>query len=321
MRNLILNDRVLKNEMQVVRAERRFRIEDPPEGTIEEVLMAQLFMAHPYRWPVIGWMSDLLAIDADDCRAFYAKFYHPGNATLVIVGDFEVATTKELVTKHFQKLQAGPTPPKVRTYDAPHRHSTRSIIRREAETGLLRVGFHGPRADSEDAPALDLLEQILTGDRKSRLHAQLVRDAGLAIDVGMTHWFRIDPEPLVLRVTLRPQASAVEAEKLLWQELDRIAATAPTEDEVEGARVARTSSHIRSFVSYHGRGNLLGTFQTVLGDWQHAFKLPELYSAVTPEQVRAAAAKYFDRQRSTTVILEPLEAKPTGNANDRKEDR
>jgi predicted Zn-dependent peptidase len=305
MQNLAISKQILDNEMSVVREERRLRTEDQPEGMAGEVFGSQLFMAHPYHWPVVGWMSDLNAIDVDDCRAFFSRYYHPGNATLVLVGDFDPDEAMKLVTKWFDPIKAGPKPPEVRTYDAKRRHETRTILRREAEAPLWFLGFQGPPGKSPDFATIDVLERVLTGSEGSRLTRRLVREEALALSVGMQHWWHIDPEPLAIVMQLRPGGSVARGEEVVWEEIEKLKTGLVTPAELERAKTGLVADRVRSLVGVNARGRVLGLFQTVVGDWRHAFALPGLYEAVTAEQIREVAKKYFDRHVSTTLVLEP----------------
>ena len=110
MQGLILDANEFKTEREVVKEERRLRNEDDPQGALVEALFAQAFMSHPYHWPVIGWFSDLDAMNLDDLQRHYDTYYSPNNATLIVVGDIKADTLLPTIAKLFEPIPKGPSP-------------------------------------------------------------------------------------------------------------------------------------------------------------------------------------------------------------------
>src|SRR6202165_3481188 len=119
MASLIIDDSSLAREREVVKEERRFRTDNDIDGMMDEALGALTFLAHPYRWPVIGWMSDIEAISREDCERYFRAYYAPNNCTLVLVGDFEAAAAMREIERLYGSIPAGEPPPGVPTGDAP----------------------------------------------------------------------------------------------------------------------------------------------------------------------------------------------------------
>lgn len=133
MQNLILDPREFLSERDVVKEERRMRYEDDPTQTMVEQMMATAFAAHPYQWPVIGWMADLENLTRDDLSRHYKTYYAPNNATIVIVGDFDTRKVLPLVEKYFGGIPRGPEVPKVGAVEPKQLGEKRVTVRREAE--------------------------------------------------------------------------------------------------------------------------------------------------------------------------------------------
>src|SRR5215468_5167652 len=119
MRNLLLDPKEIDSERQVVMEERRTRTEDDPDGLLSEEMMSLAFKAHPYRWPVIGWMEDIRRINPTELRAFYDTYYQPNNALLVVVGDVTAATLMTRIRELFGQIPRGPDPPPVTAIEPP----------------------------------------------------------------------------------------------------------------------------------------------------------------------------------------------------------
>src|SRR5262249_29071780 len=162
MRNLLFDPAEIDAERQVVMEERRTRTEDSPEGSLAEEFSAVAYMAHPYGWPVIGWMDDIRRITPGLLRGFYDTYYLPGNAVLVVVGDVDAARVLDRVRQVYGAIPRGPTPPPVRAVEPAQLSDRRVVVRKEtARLPVVYLGWHVPNNRSPDAPALELLSTIL----------------------------------------------------------------------------------------------------------------------------------------------------------------
>ncbi len=179
-----LDQKKFDTEREVVKNERRQSYENRPYGLDSEAILSVLFpKGHPYSWPTIGSMDDLNKATLDDLKAFFGEFYHPANATLCLAGDFEPAEAKALIQKYFGGLAAGPKPHAVAVPTAPAK--AEKLVRFD-RVQLPRVYWNWPglAADHPDAPALDLLADVLAGGETSRLHRELVLEKRLSKDVS-----------------------------------------------------------------------------------------------------------------------------------------
>ena len=171
-------------EREVVKNERRQSVDNVPYGLVEETLLANVFpKGHPYSWSVIGSMKDLNAASLDDLKAFFAEFYHPANATLCLVGDFDPAAARRLIARYFGPLAAGVRPAKVKAKEAAVK-SRHLELADQVNLPRIHWAWETVADDHPDAPALDLLAIVLAGGETSRLYKSLVRDLRLAKDVS-----------------------------------------------------------------------------------------------------------------------------------------
>jgi len=162
MRNLLLDPKEINSERQVVAEERRTRTEDDPDGYLSEEFLAAAYKAHPYGWPVIGWMSDILRINPPELRAFYNRHYQPNNALLVVAGDVDARRVMSRVRETFGRIPRGPSPRPMDAIEPPQLAERRVVLyKADARAPIVYIGFHVPNYTSTDAPALELLSTIL----------------------------------------------------------------------------------------------------------------------------------------------------------------
>ncbi|MGH8303096.1 MAG: M16 family metallopeptidase, partial [Steroidobacteraceae bacterium] len=181
--NLAFGPEVIESERGVVASERRLRVEDNNHGLLAEQVQAAAFVAHPYRFPTIGWPADIQSWRLQDLQAFYRIHYAPNNLTLALAGDLDPQRAIALVRRFFEPIPAQAPPPPVRTVEPEQLCERRVLIRRKAQTPLLQCAYKAPAAADPRAPAVSLLLSALVEGDASRLHRILVEDRRLAIEV------------------------------------------------------------------------------------------------------------------------------------------
>src|SRR5512142_2773262 len=231
MRSLRLTDEALEQEREVVKEERRLRTENSIFGLMEEQLEALVFLAHPYRWPVIGWMDDIERITRADCEAFFRTYYAPSNAAVYVVGDVDPDAAVALIGRYYADIPAGPRPAPVPQGEPPQRGERRAIVRYPAQAPAFLAGWRGPAARSPDSAALDVLQVCLAVVESSRLRRRLVQELELAVSISISWGWRIDPGVFLAFAELAPGVKTARAEATLWEELDRMATRGPSAAE------------------------------------------------------------------------------------------
>jgi predicted Zn-dependent peptidase len=305
MRSLQLTTDSLEQEREVVKEERRLRTDNSVFGLMEEQLEALVFLAHPYRWPVIGWMDDIERITRDDCEAFFRTYYAPSNAAIYCVGDVDPDGLIQAVERAYGDIPRGPAPAPVAPGEPPQRGERRARIRYPAQAPALLAGWRGPAARSPDAAALDVVQVCLGVGESSRLRKRLVLELELAVSVTISWGWRIDPGVFFVFAELTPGVKLERAEAVLWQEIEKIATRGVTAAEVKRAKSLLRSSLLHEFATHHGVAHALGQAEALLGDWREAGRALEHYADVTPREVKRAAAEYLDPSRRCVVELEP----------------
>ena len=309
MRSLRIDDDALAQERDVVKEERRLRTDNSIFGLMEEQLEALVFLAHPYRWPVIGWMDDIERITRADCEAFFRTYYAPSNAAIYAVGDLDPAATVALLERQYGDIPTGPAPSPVPVGEPAQRGERRAAIRFPAQAPALLVGWRGPEGRSPDASALDVLQVCLTVGESSRLRRRLVRQEEAAVSVTISWGWRIDPGIFFAFLELTPGEDPRKVERMLYEEIEKVARRGVTAGEIARARALLRSAVLHELSTHHGVAHALAQAEALVGDWREAGRALEHYEAIGPKDVKRVAAEYLDPARRSVVVLEP-EGKP-----------
>jgi zinc protease len=308
MRHLLLDAAEIDSERKVVMEERRMRSEDDPDGLVYEAMSSLAFVAHPYRWPIIGWMSDIARINRAELRAFYDTYYLPNNAIVVIAGDVRAPAALAMVRRHFAGVPRGPAPPPVTAVEPPAIDERRLVVRREqAQLPVVNIAWHVPNHTSPDAPALELLSTLLSSGRASRLYQKLVYEKRMVLGAGGDYsYFSLDPSLFWFYAAPLPGQAPDAVEQALLAEIERLKQEVVPEEELARARNQIEASFVWQQDSVFSRASALGRFE-ILGSWRlFDDYLPRL-RAVTAADLQRVARTYFALDRKNVSILLPLE--------------
>ncbi len=306
MQNLLLDPREFTSEREVVKEERRMRTDDDPTSTMVEEMTAEAFIAHPYEWPVIGWMADISSITRDDLVNHYHTYYAPNNATIVVVGDFDTKTLFPKIEKYFGRIPRGPAVPGVGAVEPPQTGERRVVVKREAELPAVFAGYHTPTIKDPDTYALEVLQGILSSGKSSRLFRTLVYDKQIALYAGGDYDnVSTDPDLFYLYAGVMPGKTPEEVEKALYGEIDRFKNEPVSDEELQKAKNQIEASFIMGQDSNFNQAMLLGRFETV-ASWRILEHYVDNVRAVTKNDVMRVARKYFSEDNRTVGILIPL---------------
>jgi predicted Zn-dependent peptidase len=309
MHGLRITPETLEQERQVVLEERRLRTDNSVFGLMEEQLEALVFLAHPYRWPVIGWQEDIERIAREDCLDYFRTYYAPNNATIFGVGDLDPDRTLREVERLYGDVPPGPPAPPVAQGEPPQRGERRAVVRYPAQAPAVLVGWRGPDARHADSPALDVLQTVLATGEASRLRRRLVEDEEIAVSVHASWGWRIDPGVFLVFAELAPGARRERAEAILWEEIAKVAAKPIGAPELRRAQRLLRSAVLHELATHNGVAHAMGQAEVLLGDWRQAGRALEQYAAVTARDVRDVARRWLDPARRCVVAMEPEAAR------------
>jgi len=310
MAHLLIDEKQFQPERQVVIEERRLRIEDQPASVLGEVMRATAFLAHPYRWPVIGWLSDIEGYTREDLVQYYRTYYAPNNATLVVAGDIRKDELLPRIQALFGKIPRGPDPPKVVTVEPPQQGERRVTVKKEAELPLVFVVYHAPNLTHPDTFALDILAYVLGGGRSARLHQRMVYEKQLAsyasADYSGVH---VDPYLFGLSAGPLPGKTAEEVEQALYAEVERVQREPITDRELQKAKNQLESEFIFAQDSVHQLATMLGSWESV-ASWRLLAGYLDGIRTVTAADVQRVARQYLMPEKRTVAILIPTKPAP-----------
>ena len=310
MQNLVLGDEEFAREVEVVKEERRLRTDDQPRALVHEQLMATAFQAHPYRRPVIGWMTDLEAMQAEDARAWYRLWYAPNNAWLVVVGDVDHQEVFRQADRHYGAIAARALPARRISAEPAQRGPRSAVVRAPAELPYLAMAWQVPAlrdpAADREAYALQVLAAVLDGHDGARLNRHLVRDARLALSAGAGYdGSSRGPALFYLDGVPAPGHSMDELEAALRAELQRIRDTGVSAAELARVKTQAVASRVYKRDSLMGQAMEIGFLEAAGLSWRDEERLLEGLRTVTAEEVQAVARRYFTDDNLSMARLEP----------------
>lgn len=309
MRFLQIDPKDLLSEQQVVAEERRWRVDNNPQGLMREVLFGELYKVHPYTWPVIGTMADIQAYTSEKLRYFYDEYYVPNNAVLVLSGDFQVESTKKLIQKYYGKLKVRPKKEKTFPIEPPRTQSTLRIVEKQIQAPSLAIGLQGLKAGDSEAYALDLLAAILGDGQSSRLYKRLVLDGNQTSSVGSFSLANKDPGSFLVSAQLKPGAHLNAVEKAILAEFDRIKKSRVSAQELQRAKSKVLADYVNNLTTIDGKAQALALNEIIFGDYKRLFTDLQRYEKVTIEDIQKVAQKYLHSQNRVTVHLVPQKAR------------
>ena len=281
-------------ERDVVREERRMRVESSPQGMLVESLLATAFAAHPYRNMPGGWASDIENFRLPEAIAFYKKYYVPSNITIAIAGDVDAKECRRLADKYFSILPAGPEPSGPRTVEPVQKGEKRVQVESPAQP-IVAIGYKRPDQLDKDDPVFDVLNEILSGERTGLLYTELVRDKQISLAAGAESSFPGGKYPSLFILFLVPnQGHTVEEnEKAAYEIVERVKREKVTDETLNRIKIKVRASLIRRLDSNSGMADALTFYYANFGDWRKMFTTIDDIAKVTADDVQRVARQYL----------------------------
>ena len=311
--NLSFNPEVVESERGVVASERRTSVDGNNFGILSEQLYASAFTAHPYQWPVVGWMVDIENWKMEDLKRHFEMGYSPSNATMVVTGDITPDEIIKLAEKYIEPIKSHNPPPPVTTREPEQMGERRVVIRKFAQLPILMMGYHVPESKNPDYYPLQILETILFSGQSSRMYQRLVDKDQIALFVNGGSGFSFDPT--LFEINSQPKAG-VEPERLekaIYEELERIKTQPVTDQELEKAKNIQLANFYRQLKTISGKANVLGSYEVFFGDYRKLFTAADDFSRVTKDDLLRVAKKYFGEKNRTVATLIPEKEQDKSN--------
>ena len=317
MSSLAINDTNFNSERDVVKEEYGQRILANPYGEFSLALEQKSFAAHPYKRPTIGNIAELDASQLPEVRAFHSTFYRPDNATLIVVGDIKPEELETWTKKYFGTI---PKPsekiPRVSATEPARKEDAVSVMYSpKAPLPAFAVTYLAPSIRSEDTPALDIADAILSEGESSRLYQSLVYEQQIATRVSFNADLREDLGLLTFRLVLASGKSVPEAEKALDAQIEKVLKNGVTEDELNKAKNQFLTGKLRELQTNNGKASALGEAAVIYGDAERINTGLAKLQAVTADQVKSVLNKYIAGKKRVVIEYLPEAMKPRAAAS------
>jgi zinc protease len=296
------------NQRDVVLNERRQNYENRPYGLAPMAMLAALYPAdHPYHWPTIGEIADLNTVKLEEVQAFFARYYHPANASLALAGDFDSAEALALARAYFEDIAPGDSVPRVNARASLDR-DVRIRLEDRVELPRVYVAWHTTPMFAEGDAELDLAADLLANGKTSRLYRRLVFDQRIATDVSASQNSREMAGFLQIGATAAPGHTLADLEQAIVEEIAGLSTDGPTDDEIDRGRVQAESQFVfrlQTVGGFGGKSDQLNAYNTFVGDPAYFTEDLARYQRVTKPTLRDTVARYLDPARRVTLSLVP----------------
>jgi len=301
-----LTDAKFDNQRDVVLNERRQNYENRPYGLAGMAIVSALYPAHhPYHWLTIGAADDIRAAHIDDVKAFFQRYYHPRNASLALAGDIDPERGLALAEEYFGDIPGGAKPDRVAVAPPqPSRDDVRMVLEDRVELPRLYLAWHSPALFSDGDAELDLIAEVLSSGKTSRLYRSLVYEQRIATEVAASQNSREAGSFFQIVATAAPGRTLVEVERAIAKEMAGLIERGPSNHELERC-LAQAEAHflfrLQTVGGFGGKSDQLNAYNTFLGDPGYFARDLERYRSATPPLLRQAAAAHL--KPSGRVVL------------------
>ncbi len=307
MQHLVVNEENFRREREVVKEERRLRVDNQPYGEAQMTMDTLSTDWEPYRHTVIGSMDDLNAATADDAREFYERFYVPNNAAIAVAGDVTVAEVRELAERYFAHIPRGPEMAPLPPIPAVPRTTGERRVRLEdpkATLPLFMAAYSLPPEDHADTPALELLGRILMTGESSRMKQRLVKEERAALQVFGGASSGMGPGSLTIYALPNQGVDVDRIEALVQEEIEKVLNAAVSPRELEKAQNQTRSATIMGRLRVASKAGLLQRYRRS-GDLSEVNRALDRYMAVSVDDIIRVARTYLTPENRTVVIAVP----------------
>jgi predicted Zn-dependent peptidase len=294
-------------ERDVVYEERRMSVESRATGRLLEQFQAAAFAAHPYHSPVLGWPSDLKSFSATDAKRFFEEYYVPANMVVTVVGDVKAGEVLALAERYFGRLPAKPKPEPLRTEEPPQKAERRVVLRETAQPFYIE-GYHKGSALDPDDAVFDILSDLMSSGRTSRLYRSLVRDRKIAVSASGFSGYPGSKYPNLFAFFAVPSRGHAPEEigDAIHEEIEKLKSEDVTDDELRMLKTRAKADLLRSLADNSGLAFQLGTAQAIYGDWKELFRQVDRIAKVSKADIRRVANRTFLASNRTVAEIDSV---------------
>lgn len=300
----------VETQREVVKEEKRQRVDNQPYGSWLENMMKRLYTEHPYNWVPIGSMDHLNAAQLDEFMAFYKKFYVPNNATLSIAGDIDVEKTKELIAAYFGDIPRGADVVQPTVQEPALGGEKTATIYDNIQLPAIMMGYRMPPQTSDDAYALQMASSVLSGGPSSRMYKRLVDQDQTALQV-FAFPFSLEQGGAFITFSLANAGKTIDdMVPALEEEISKLQNELISEREFQKIQNQMESNFIQSNSKMAGIAESLADYHTYYGDANYINTEIEHYRSVTREDIQRVAQKYLVKDNRVVLRYLPKSEEP-----------
>ena len=306
MATLRVDEDTFKREREVVKEERRMRVENQPYGRLSEIIYDQAFTVHPYKHPVIGSMHDLEAASVEDVRDFWRTFYVPSNATLTVVGDFDSDQALQFVQQYFSRVPKPAKPvPRDIPAEPPMTHEKRVTLEEAWPLPAVVVAYHITYDGHPDSYPLHMASKILSDGQSSRIYRKLVYETGLALSAFGGGNIIEHPNLFFAVGIVQPGHQPVEVEQALIAELDRMRTEPVSEHELQRAKNQFARDYIVARETVQEKAAQLAHAVVIHNDIKTADGEFDIFQNISSADIQRVAQTYFTPTNRLVMTIMP----------------
>jgi zinc protease len=313
MATLRIDRATLAKEREVVKEERRMRVDNQPYGRLNEIIYANAFTQHPYKHPTIGSLQDLEAASIDDVRDFYRTYYVPENATLVVVGDFDTAQAKQLVTQFLGRVPKAERPvPRDIPREPPQTRERRVNLEAPWPLPAVVVAHHITHDGHPDSYPLHIASKVLSDGQSSRIYRKLVYEKQLAVAAFGAANLIEDPNLFYAVAIVQPGRKPDEAADALIEELNRLKDEPISQRELDRTKNQFARDYMLQRETNQQKATQLAHAVVIHRDVTTADGEFEIFQGITAGDVQRVARRYFTEQNRLVLTVMPSGRGPAG---------
>src|SRR3954465_5717602 len=292
-------------ERDVVHEERRMRTDSSPIGRLLEEFLGASFIAHPYHENGIGFPSELDAFSATDAQDFFKKYYIPPNMVVAVVGDVKAAQAMPIMERYFGRLPKADKPLDTSTVEPPQKAERLTTLREVSQPYFLE-GYHRPSYLDPDDAVYDVISDLLSSGRTSRLYRALVRDKKIAVNASGFSGFPGVKYPNLFAFFAVPARGHTPAElkDATHAEINRLLTEDVSDEELKMVKTRMRADLVRGLAENEGLASQLAVYQSLYGDWRELFRSVDRVDKVTKADIRRVANKTFVDNNRTVGMIE-----------------
>jgi len=298
----------IETQREVVKEEKRLRVDNQPYGTMLEELMKRAYEKHPYKWQVIGSMDHINNATEEEFMDFYKTFYVPNNAVLSIAGDINIEECRNLVNDYFAEIPRGKKEiPRPKIIEPKKELEIRDTIYDDIQLPAIIHGFHIPAQGTDDFYAVDMLNKLLSNGASSRLNKSLVEESQKAVYSAAFTFNLEDPGMTIAFAMANSEENPKDIENLMDLEYEKVKTDLISKNEFQKLRNQIENDFIQSNYRMYDIAENLANYHTFYGNANLINTEIEKYLSVTREDILNAAKKYYNKENRVTLYFLPKE--------------